>query len=129
MKHKIQIHLSRAFWKMRGELGITGLAALFLFAAAGLFMTFVLQPLKGGFTERIQVPAQAAALQTIATGTGGHFSPSIAALDVKAVYRELGSRIGHKPKTVEVTAAAAGGGIVLMLTGALLSGIWFRRFP
>jgi hypothetical protein len=28
-----------------------------------------------------------------------------------------------------VTAAAAGGGLVLMLTGAVLSGLWFRRFP
>ena len=46
MKHKVQNHLYRAYWKMRDELGITGLAALLLFAAAGAFMTFVLQPLK-----------------------------------------------------------------------------------
>ena len=89
----------------------------------------VLQPLKGGFTERIQVPAQAAALQTIARGSAGRFYPSIAAVDTKAVYRDLGSRVGRKNKTVEVTAAAAGGGLVLMLSGALLSGFWFRRFP
>jgi Ca-activated chloride channel homolog len=89
----------------------------------------VLQPLKGGFTERIQVPAQAAVLQTIARGSGGRLYPGIAAFEPTAVYRDLGSRVGRKDKTVEVTAAAAGGGLVLMLTGAVLSGLWFRRFP
>jgi Ca-activated chloride channel family protein len=89
----------------------------------------VLQPLKGGFTERIQVPAQAAVLQQLAHDSGGRFYPQVAALDVKATYRELGSRVGHRPKTIEVTAVAAGGGLVLMLSGAILSGLWFRRFP
>jgi len=28
-----------------------------------------------------------------------------------------------------VTAAAAGGGLALILAGAILSGVWFRRFP
>jgi Ca-activated chloride channel family protein len=89
----------------------------------------VLQALKGGFTERIQVPAQPASLQAIAHGSAGRFYPSIATVDVKAIYAELGSRVGRQNKTVEVTAAAAGGGLVLMLAGAVLSGVWFRRFP
>jgi Ca-activated chloride channel family protein len=89
----------------------------------------VLQPLKGGFTERIQVPTQAAVLQTIARGSAGRFYPTVASVDPNAIYRELGSRVGHQNKTVEMTAAAAGGGLVLMLAGAALSGLWFRRFP
>jgi Ca-activated chloride channel family protein len=89
----------------------------------------VLQPLKGGFTERIQVPAQAASLQSIATGSGGRFYSSIVSVDVKTIYGDLGSRVGRRNKTVEVTAVAAGGGLVLMLAGAVLSGAWFRRFP
>jgi Ca-activated chloride channel family protein len=89
----------------------------------------VLQPLKGGFTERIQVPAQPASLQSMATGSGGRFYSSLATVDAKAIYRDLGSRVGNQNKTVEVTAVAAGGGLVLMLTGAALSGLWFRRFP
>jgi Ca-activated chloride channel family protein len=89
----------------------------------------VLQPLKGGFTERIQVPAQPASLQTIATGSAGRFYSSIASVDVNTIYRDLGSRVGNQNKTVEVTAVAAGGGLVLMLAGAVLSGVWFRRFP
>ena len=89
----------------------------------------VLQPLKGGFTERIQVPAQAGVLQEVARDSGGRFYPQVGAVDVKGTYGELGSRVGRRQKTVEVTAIAAGGGLVLMLSAAVLSGLWFRRFP
>jgi len=89
----------------------------------------VFQALKGGFTERIQVPAQPASLQAIARGSAGRFYPGVATVDVNAIYRELGSRVGRQNKTIEVTAIAAGGGLVLMFTGAVLSGVWFRRFP
>jgi Ca-activated chloride channel family protein len=89
----------------------------------------VLQPLAGGFTERIQVPSQAAVLQALARDSGGRFYPGVTSVDVKATYRDLGSRVGRKQKTVEVTSAAAGGGLALMLAGAVLSGLWFRRFP
>ena len=89
----------------------------------------VVQPLKGGFTERIQVPVQPAALQQIARASGGRFYQGAGSVDVKATYAGLGSRVGKTHKTVEVTAATAGGGIVFILAGALLSGLWFRRFP
>jgi Ca-activated chloride channel family protein len=87
----------------------------------------VLQPLKGGFTERIQVPASPAVLQYLAQQTGGRFAPSLAAVDVKGIYDALGSRVGRRSKSVEVTAVAAGGGLAFLLAGAVLSGIWFRR--
>lgn len=89
----------------------------------------VLQPLKSGFTERIQVPVQPGVLQSIARASGGRFYQGAASADVTRAYADLGSRVANKHKTVEVTAAAAGGGIVFMLSGALLSGLWFRRFP
>jgi Ca-activated chloride channel family protein len=87
----------------------------------------VLQPVKGGFTERIQVPVKPDVLQTIAKTSGGRFVAGAKAVDVKATYAELGSRVGHRRKTVEVTSAAAAGGLVFMLAGAFVSGIWFRR--
>lgn len=89
----------------------------------------VLQPLQGGFTERIEVPAQPASLEALARGSAGRFYPSVSTVDVQAIYRDLGSRVGRRNKTVEVTAVAAGGGLALMLAGAVLSGMWFRRFP
>jgi hypothetical protein len=61
--------------------------------------------------------------------TGGRFAPSPGAVDVDAVYSELGSRVGSRRKLVEVTPAFAAGALVFMLTGGLLSGIWFRRVP
>jgi len=46
---------------------------------------------------------------------------------VKGTYAGLSARTGHRRKAVEVTSAAAGGGLAFMLAGALLSGLWFRR--
>jgi Ca-activated chloride channel family protein len=89
----------------------------------------VQQQLRGGYTERIQVPVQPNVLQTIAQGSGGRFYPHVVDFDPAGTYAELGSRVGKQPKRVEVTAAAAAGGLAFMLAGGLLSGIWFRRMP
>jgi Ca-activated chloride channel family protein len=89
----------------------------------------VQQKLKGGYTERIQVPAQPQALQAISRASLGHFTGGPAAVDVAGIYGELGSRTGKRKKTVEVSAAAAAGGLAFMLAGGILSGIWFRRMP
>lgn len=94
--------------------------------AVGTADGIVQQPLRGGFFERFQVPVQPAVLQAIARGSGGRFW-RLSTIDTKATYHALGSRVGRRDKTVEVTAAAAGGGMALMLVGALLSGLWFRR--
>jgi Ca-activated chloride channel family protein len=85
------------------------------------------QPVKGGFTERIQVPVKPDILRTMARTSGGVFVDGVKAVNVKRTYAELGSRVGHRRKSVEVTSAAAGGGLAFMLAGALLSGLWFRR--
>jgi Ca-activated chloride channel homolog len=89
----------------------------------------VQQQLRGGYTERIQVPVQPNVLQTIAQGSGGRFYAHVVDFDPAGTYAELGSRVGKESKRVEVTAAAAAGGLVFMLAGGLLSGIWFRRMP
>jgi hypothetical protein len=70
---------------------------------------------------------QPAVLQTIARASGGRFVVSPQQVDVKATYAELTARAGHRRKAVEVTSAAAGGGLAFMLVGAMLSGLWFRR--
>jgi len=104
--------------------------------AAGIPITAVLvgtrdgvvrQQVRGGFSERIEVPVQPATLQLMAQASGGRFVSGVAAVDPKSAYDELGSRVGHTRKTVEVTAVAAGGGLALLLVGAFTSGIWFRR--
>jgi Ca-activated chloride channel homolog len=96
--------------------------------AVGTADGIVQQPLRGGFFERFQVPVQPSVLRTIAQGSGGRYS-RLRDVDVKGIYRALGSRVGRQDKRVEVTAVAAAGGMALMLAGALLSGLWFRRLP
>ena len=59
----------------------------------------------------------------------GRFTGGAVAVDVKGAYDELGSRTGKRKKTIEVSAAAAGGGLAFVLAGGLLSGLWFRRIP
>lgn len=89
----------------------------------------VQQEVKGGYQERIQVPIQPAALQAIAQGSGGRFYSHVIDFEPTTLFQELGSRVGKKSKRVEVTSAAAAGGLAFMLVGGLLSGIWFRRVP
>jgi Ca-activated chloride channel family protein len=89
----------------------------------------VQQKLKGGFTERIEVPAQPQSLELIGRVSLGRFTAGPAAVDVAGTYNELGSRTGKRKKTIEVSAAAAAGGLAFMLAGGLLSGVWFRRMP
>jgi predicted secreted protein len=66
-------------------------------------------------------------MQGIARGSGGRFVAGVAAVDPATTFDELGSRVGHSHKTIEVTSAAAAGGLAFLLAGAFVSGIWFRR--
>ena len=82
MKQQIQ----NQFYRLRDELGITGLAALFLFAAAGVFFTLVLQPLK----DKSQVlESRAGRVRDAAPGQAGNASEKVG-----AVYEYL-----RKPET------------------------------
>jgi hypothetical protein len=73
------------------------------------------------------VPVKPAALQAIAHASRGKYVAGPQSVDVGATYAGLKERAGHKKKSVEVTSAAAGGGLAFMVAGALLSGLWFRR--
>ena len=46
MKQRIYAKIYPHFYRLRDELGVTGLAALVLFIAAGAFLSLVLQPMK-----------------------------------------------------------------------------------
>jgi Ca-activated chloride channel family protein len=95
--------------------------------ALGTQAGVVERKLPGGFTERIQVPADPTALKTVATTSGGTFFTATGRAQLDRVYDELGSRLAHERKRREVTPAAGGAGIVFLLAGAVLSGAWFRR--
>jgi Ca-activated chloride channel family protein len=83
--------------------------------------------LTGGFTERIRVPPDAKTLQSVAQQTGGRFFTATNDARLKEIYENLGSHLGTKRKSREITDVFAAGGAGLLLTGAALSMLWFRR--
>jgi Ca-activated chloride channel family protein len=83
--------------------------------------------LPGGFTEIIRVPPSPATLQLVARTSGGEFFRAATDRQLRAVYERLGSRLGHKTTSREITDVFAGGAAALMLVGAGLSAFWFRR--
>jgi Ca-activated chloride channel homolog len=87
------------------------------------------RPLANGFKERIQVPPDPATLHKLADASGGQFFTTTNAQSLKTVYERLASRLGHKQANTEVTAGFAGLAGALLLAGAALSALWFRRAP
>jgi Ca-activated chloride channel family protein len=89
----------------------------------------VTRKLTGGYTERVRVPPDPAALKQVATGSGGQMFTVADDANLKRVYEELGKRLGHERKQAEVTAAFAGAGMLLLLASGALSAALFRRMP
>jgi Ca-activated chloride channel homolog len=87
------------------------------------------ETLTGGYRVRIQVPAQPETLQQLATATGGNFYTALDDAELRAVYEELGSRLGEREELREVTDFFAGGAAILLLIGGTLSAFLFRRVP
>jgi Ca-activated chloride channel homolog len=83
--------------------------------------------LPGGYTETIRVPPSPETLQLIARTSGGRFFTAATEDQLRAVYDQLRSRIGHKRTTREISDLFAGGGALLLLAGAGLSALWFRK--
>jgi Ca-activated chloride channel homolog len=80
-----------------------------------------------GFTQRIPVPPDTETLRSIARITGGRYFAAPDAARLESIYSNLGTRLSSKPVEKEVTAAFAGGAVVLLLAGGALSLMWFGR--
>jgi Ca-activated chloride channel homolog len=83
--------------------------------------------LTGGYTEQIRVPASPGTLQEIAQTSGGTFYRARTPQALAGVYRKLATRLGHTTEDRQITDLFAGGAAVLVLAGASLSFLWFRR--
>jgi Ca-activated chloride channel homolog len=66
-------------------------------------------------------------MQAVAEASGGRSFTVDDAEGLNAVYERLGSQVATEREPREVTAAFAGGALVLVAGGALLSLHWFRR--
>jgi Ca-activated chloride channel family protein len=80
-----------------------------------------------GISQRIQVPPDTETLREIARVTGGRYFAAPDAARLESIYANLGTRLSSRPEEREVTAAFAGGALVLLLAGGALSLAWFGR--
>lgn len=83
--------------------------------------------LPGGRTEIIRVPPSPQTLRLISRTTGGRFFRAASERQLRAVYDQLRSRIGHKRTSREITDLFAAGAALLLLAGTGLSALWFRK--
>jgi Ca-activated chloride channel family protein len=86
-------------------------------------------PLAGGYREQLRVPATPETLRGLAQVTGGRFFAAPSAARLREVYERLGSRLGSRRESREITDLFAGGSAALLLVGGGLSVAWFRRVP
>jgi Ca-activated chloride channel family protein len=81
----------------------------------------------GSRTVTIPVPLSAQELGEIARVSGGQAYTAADSAKLSAVYAHLATQLGHKHVKREITASFAGGGLVLLLFGSVLSLAWFGR--
>lgn len=85
--------------------------------------------LQGGYHVSIQVPPNPGLMRAAASATGGEVFASPFDERLRDVYERLSSRLGHKDSSRELSDVFAGGAVLLLLVGGLLSSLWFRRIP
>ncbi len=86
-------------------------------------------PLAGGYQAQLRVPPSPETLRTVARVTGGQFFTAPDADRLRQIYEKLGSRLGHRRESREITDLFAGGSAAFLLFGGTLSALWFRRVP
>jgi len=87
------------------------------------------ETLTGGFRRIIRVPPSPETLQMLAEATGGQFFTALDDERLREVYEELGSRLGEREESREITDMFAAAASVLLLLGGGLSAFLFRRAP
>jgi Ca-activated chloride channel homolog len=86
-------------------------------------------PLAGGFRAQLRVPPRPETLRQLARATGGQFFSTRNDVRLRDVYERLGSRLGSRRESREISDFFAGGSAALLLCGGALSALWFRRVP
>jgi len=86
-------------------------------------------PLAGGYQAQLRVPPSPETLRSVALVTGGQFFTAPDQDHLRQIYEKLGSRLGHRRESREITDLFAGGSAAFLLFGGALSALWFRRVP
>ncbi len=82
---------------------------------------------RGATTVTVYVPPSPQELEQVASLSGGRAFTAADTAGLSAVYAHLAAELGHKHVKHEITASFAGGGLVLLLLGSVLSLRWFGR--
>jgi Ca-activated chloride channel family protein len=107
-------------------LGTTGNTTMRGFPGGGGFQG---SPLSGGGFGRRGLAPDPTTLRAIADRTGGKFFRARSAGAVEQAYSALGSTLGRKTGTVEVTDWFLIGAAVLLVLAGVLSALWSPRLP
>jgi Ca-activated chloride channel family protein len=76
-----------------------------------------------------RVPVDRLSLQQLADQTKGYFYEAASVSELKKVYEDMGSSIGHRVEPREVTQWYAGAALLFGLVAAAFSLIWTSRLP
>jgi Ca-activated chloride channel homolog len=76
-----------------------------------------------------RVPVDRQSLQQLADQTKGYFYEAASVSELKKVYEDMGSSIGHKVEAREVTQWYAGAALLFGLVAAAMSLVWTSRLP
>jgi Ca-activated chloride channel family protein len=76
-----------------------------------------------------RVPVDRLSLQQLAESTKGYFYEAASVGELKKVYEDMGSSIGHRVEPREVTQWYAGAALLFGLLAAAMSLLWTSRLP
>ncbi|MFY0409908.1 VWA domain-containing protein, partial [Solicola sp. PLA-1-18] len=83
----------------------------------------------GGTLGNLSVPVDRETLAQIADETGGEAYEAASAEELEGVYEDLGSSIGYRTETQEISSWFIGGGLVLAMLAAAASLRFTGRLP
>jgi Ca-activated chloride channel family protein len=87
------------------------------------------ETLPGGLRRIIQVPPNPQTLEQISRVTGGQVFAAGDSEELSRVYEDLGSRLGTRNESREITDVFAAAALALLLVAGTISALLFRRVP
>ena len=87
------------------------------------------ETLTGGLRRTIRVPPNPQTLEQISSATGGEVFTAGDGKELSRVYADLGSRLGTRDESREITDVFAAAAVALLLIAGTLSALLFRRVP
>jgi len=87
------------------------------------------ESLPGGLRRIIRVPPNAQTLEQISKTSGGELFTAGDSEELSRVYEDLGSRLGTRDESREITDVFAAAAVALLLVAGTISALLFRKVP